>query len=780
MKKKQQKLTKFFAVLFLLIIVCIIPLLTHYWSDLHHTVTVTPTNLDKYDSIQLHDDVEVEQLIYLQGSLRSLSIYLTPSNMPDKKAVVQVSIKQNNANVYSFSIPSTKVTSGLNTFELPGGQFKEGTATIRITAEGCTKNNAAVIYTSNDFSSGLPEATVNGKVADSPLSITYTILSIFPLFTYTTALLVLLLLLCVGVSVLFVYKMEWLENHNLLLYIIAFLIIVIIIGIRQPVASFYGEPISETAYDFWYGQISKGLSGSLMTLEAGLYLSWMERLITFIAVKLFPTKYVFVGMQMIMTFFIAGVSAAFCLKNFTRYFSPLVQLLIALFVGVYLYLPEFYMFHTLGYWGIIFIICFCLYDMDKMSLPVYIGGFLLTVVICLSKLMYVALLPVAIFILLVTMKKHCLKFKLYWATIIPVNLFHICYVFYKTSTVIENRQGLGSFHMPAISRLVENVIYYQVQFLNSIVTGMQFKNGLMNNVIFTILLVGIASVLLHQFFVAKKLQSLIGFLICCGLFSLGTIGVDILASAGTVNMSAKVDWSKNLVVYNQHYIFLYVSLAFMLLGALYWFENYVTHYLTIQQPSYVNTEKVAQLSVLTILTFLILHFAPYPDVRIYTNIEEFPTEWKLVWQAVNNNAYYLPINVGYPNALISLQHNSLGVLLGFNLNDQWSKLAHLEKFDDTKPYYSAPMQDLKDSEILSVTVRKANNNFRTSYTMVEYDKNNNVIASVPQSNSDYREWITFYPETPIIGAIRLEFVYSSTGTPAYVKDALNIGVKVPT
>lgn len=45
-----------------------------------------------------------------------------------------------------------------------------------------------------------------------------------------------------------------------------------------------------------------------------------------------------------------------------------------------------------------------------------------------------------------------------------------------------------------------------------------------------------------------------------------------------------------------------------------------------------------------------------------------------------------------------------------------------------------------------------------------------------QNTSEDRDWMTFILDEPIANVSKVQFVYTNTGTPAFVQGPLNIGV----
>lgn len=126
---------------------------------------------------------------------------------------------------------------------------------------------------------------------------------------------------------------------------------------------------------------------------------------------------------------------------------------------------------------------------------------------------------------------------------------------------------------------------------------------------------------------------------------------------------------------------------------------------------------------------------------------------------------------------VALQQNSYGLLLGYDTAGNWTQLpAGSDGMDHSITSNNASMAMLQQNGILSLTIKKANTNFDTNYTMRLYDAAGSLLTSVQQSNSDYREYVTFLLDDPVFGADHIDFVFTGTEMPAFACNPLHIGV----
>lgn len=774
--KSKPKEIKFGIYIILLSLFIILPLLSFSHSNILHTINA---EVDTTNSLVIGNN-NIIQNIYLQGDLKEFTLYLSKSLTQETENEVIVTLSQNNK-VITCSLPISKIKSNqYNVFKGDFSKFDKGTVSVKISLKDKElEGNTIKCYLSNDYYTGLPNATANGEELNNCLAVNYQIYKFNNIYIYNIFLYLSLVVIIIFTSYTICFRDDWIQKYNLL-YLCSVCIITLVICIRQPVASYLGEPISETAYDFWYNANKFNLLENLGKLEAGLYLSWLQRIIAYISTNLFDsTKYVFVIMQMFQTIFIACVCSLVCLKFFSKFFENIWRILFAFFLGTQLIWQHGYLYHILGYWGIFIIIALLFSDLNKLKKWKYIVLYAIACVCCFSKMYYVVLIPVSIYLLLLKNLQLSKRHKLLCIGLMISASLQFVLTYQLTRTVIASREGLGTIQLINPKILINNIIYYQVQVLNSFFLNKESGNPLFVNLFFLMVMVIMIVWWIRSMFskratlIEKRVWGAIGGL---GVMSLSSIAINIITDSSTsVDLTVMADWNNTTLMFGalfsqQHYFFCKVALAIMCLVATYGILN---RCVIFKEMTYGCN------GVLVIIfTLAFIQFTPQYN-RYYNGIEEFPTEWKKVYKVTNNESYYIPINVGYPHSLISLCENSFGVLIGYDLDDNWKQLFHAQPYNENHVYQSAiigEVKDIKENPILSISVKKANVNFDAYYDIILYDKTGNILDRVTQSNSPNRRWIDFMFDKPISNIYSVEFVHTLDNTPAYITDALNIGV----
>lgn len=782
--KQKRELLNFAVIFFALVFLCAVPLMKGLYSDSKTKVSVEPTGL----KLVPINGQAITQKIYLQGRLQDISIYFNLSNPSNPKGIVSVKLEQGNLCVEKQIKLSKLVSGSLYQFKGDYSAFEKGSAILTVVANSTddTKVSSAVATT---VTSGLPAATIGENNLGGPLEIQYNIFKMNQYFVYDTILFTLLLLVLLITSWLLTFKKELLEKKNYLFFL-SFTIIFLSVSLNNPTASFYGQPISEAAYEFWYKAHQYGFFKSMMTLMSQEALAWLERIFIYIADKLsFSSKNVFVIAQLMELTFISAVTSMACLKSFRRYFCDEIRLVFCIFMASFVFFPFAYYFYGVSYWSAFFFISFALMNLDALKRWQYLGGALLTIILCVSRIYHVVLVVVCLFLLIALGKNQGSRFRrLNFAAIIAAT-FEGFYSLYATREEMKNGDFFQNIMDMGIPRLINNTFYYQVQVLNSLFTHQANQNGLISNMIWLFLLFILIGVALYMLFSKKHDSTVPAAMISIGMFSFGTIALNVITSGNLtrisfpISYSAKVDWTTNY--YQQadfHFSYAYICTAYLLMVILYVVKNYFVS--DIKQ--YLVTEKASQtlhtLQKYGCLAFYAIILLLVSEVS-HTKVSArwAPTEWQAVYGVTNKMAYYIPINVDYPVATISLTHNSYPMMFAYLADGKWGRWKDGEPaYSMITPYSNAILGDSSDIEkkgLLSICAHKAITNFETTYVAVLYDRGGKELARIPQSNSTDRVWVDFMLDKPLGNVYSVAFEMSS-GEPAYVNNALQLGISM--
>lgn len=768
----------FWGILFLL---CVVPLLSGLYGDCYNDIEVESL---QSETLPISSPI-ISQQIILQGRMKNLGIYFVTSNTANTGGKIKISLEQGSTYAEEIMDTSKIKTSDFYYFTSHLSYFKSGNALVKIQALNSAANSSVSCVVSHTLVSGLPAALENNKVLGGPLVLKYNIFKFNFYFYYDSILLFLLLCILIITSYLLIYKRELLDKHNIL-FLCSFSIIFLTVSIKNPNVSVFGDPISEAAYEFWQKAHYLGFFHSLMSLMSGESMAWLERIFISISDFLSPSgKYVFTIAQFLELSFISAVTSMVCLKSFKRYFSDEIRLLFSIFVGSLLYFNYAYNFNCSSYWGTFFFIVFALMNLKSLKKYQYILGVVLAGILCLSRIFYIVLVPICIFLLIVDGKKLGRRFRILCYTIIACSSFQSIYSV-CTNACLSNESFLSNIKDKGILAVIGNTFYYQVQVFNSLFTNHANINGLLSNLLYLTLFLFLICYSCYHLFKDrdKKLSSCVVALI---LFGLGTILIDVLTSGNWLaiafpnNYSAKVDWNKNYFQQADfHFSFAYTSACFLGMAILYYLKsNFAARLQEFKSP--VDAEKVkntVQKIGCTCFAFVIL-FLGSQTANLSETMRYVPTEWKKVYKVTHQSSYYIPINVSYPVASINLSHNSYDMIFAYS---QANKFIY---WKDGDPQYSSDIvynkavigniSNIGSMNVLSLSVLKANTNFETTYIAVFYDQSGKELTRVTQSNSTDRAYINFMLDKPLKNVYSVSLI-TTDGLPVYVKDAMQFGI----
>ena len=284
---------------FAFIIAFILPLRLYLFCDSSYSIDIDKTSSEL---ISVKNNI-ISQNQFYKGSIKNFGVYLV-TDIKDISENTEFYIHfTQNSNTVSCVLPVSKIKSNSINYVVPPLKgFYTGSFSVSFDLRNGLKNDVFVAK-SMDEKSGLEGCIINNVPHKEPIVIQY---SYFNLTSSDCIGAILFVLLCI---IAFIIP-HFINNElisNTYLAVITIIIITFIICIRQPVASYFGEPRSEAAYDFWQKAHDNGFWKSLFLLENNLYyLSFLQRIVAWSADILSPSsKYVFVIMQLFQTFFIA-------------------------------------------------------------------------------------------------------------------------------------------------------------------------------------------------------------------------------------------------------------------------------------------------------------------------------------------------------------------------------------------------------------------------------------------------------------------------------------------
>ncbi len=796
--ENRSRVLRFFACLTALLLLCIAPMLSDLYAYNRNTVTVLPQNV-QYVSVK---NTVVSQQIYCQGHMENLGItFYAPSGALYQDATVRITVSQGTKSVSeTVKAAQLRTQSAYRVDEKTQTEAKEreemtyflrghlfgfsgGEATVMVTGENLPEGTDLFCEVSSTKVSGLPAAKAGENDLGEPLVLQYGQFRLNAHFWYESALLLMLAALIVFTSYLLVWKSDWLKRGNLLFWC-AFAIIFVVVSIRNPYASFWGEPRSEAAYEFWYKAENMGFVGSLMSLMSGEALAWWERILMWTANTIAPTKYVFTAAQLLELTWISMVTAMPCLRSFRRYFADAPRLFFSILLGTALLFDSAYYFWSCSYWALLFFILFALLPLEKLHPAAYAAGLVLTVILCVSRIYHILLIPVALVLMLVLGKARGRRFTIYCGIVAAASFFEGAYSLGAGESLAAGSSPLQSLADIGVGRMIDNTLYYQVQVINSFFTGAEHFSGSAANLLGLLILGLVVLLLFWEIYRQHRAAAcMIGAL---GFISLGSIAVNVYTCGShaavyfPINYAAPVHWGENY--YQQadlHFTYAYVCLVFLLAGILYLFKTQAAAEMeALVKPDVFALCRRKAASLLCVLVAAACCCEAAFSVKPRLDYSRIVVEWKSIWQITEQQDYFAAINMFYLAAPISLEQGTDEMIYGVDQNGalyQWDYGKARYQMD--LPYSTADIgavSAIGEKQVLSITACRAITNFDVSYVAVLRDAQGNELARAAQAQTDGRLWLDFLFPDSVRGVYSVTFELSD-GSVAYVQDAIQVG-----
>lgn len=775
---KMIKNKKFLLTLIGMLLICLLPLFQNIYQYSKKEISVE--NLDS--EFFTLDNQEISQEFIIEGKLKNLGIYFsTPNTGNYGEAVINISISQNNHTILEQVNVNQVKNNEFYYFSSNMSQLNKGNAVLTISTSNVPSDTSIYCLLSKTEISGLANAVIGETSSKGILVFSYNIFTYNKYFWYDTILITLLLLVIIITSYLLNTSQCKFKPKNYLFYC-SFLLIFTTISINNPIASFLAEPHSEMVYEFWYKAHEYGFFKSFMSLMSGESLAWTERILMWIADKISPTQYVFIVAQLLQMLVVCSFTSLFCLDKFKKYITDEARLLICFFIGSSMMFPQGYYFWGVSYWALFFLLVISIMDFNEMRRRNYIACLVISVILCVSRIYHVVFIPIAVIAYFVIGKKRGKRFRIYCGTIAFASIFEVVYSLMRGGTdhISNIGQGINIF------KIINNAIYYQVQVMNTLLTGSVHVNGLVSNIIFLVSLVAIIILFIRLLIIykEKEISCLLGGL---GIISLGTVLINVTtcASSSTVsfpiNYYNTISWKENyLQISDFHFSYAYISTLAIFICLYYLAKKFIL----AKANSYIKTINVENVKSIvnyleSILFAIVIGFLIINNHNSRVDIKNVPTQWKAVYEVTKNDSYYISVNVDYGVAPISMQKNSYGLIYGVDKN----KNGYI--WDNTKPQYESAVVynkaelgdicDIEQNPLITVTAKRALTNFNVDYVAVFRNRLGEVIDKVKTRTSSNKFWMDFIPDKPLVGVYSIEFELTD-GSIAYIKDGLQIGI----
>lgn len=714
-------------------------------------------------SKELSQGTVFQQKIYIPGYITKFGVLFTTYGR-DNKGKIKVELSQGTKKKVEIIDMSKIKDNEINFFNLNFLQFKKGEAILKIEGVDGEVGNSVSVHETEDIMYG--ELFQNGENTEKSLvqrlefyetnsivigQITFLFLAIFSYF----------------------YFLKLIKNqkkNNIKIYIVTALIAFFLINIKAPVLSFKTEAYAEEFYDFFY-YARKGITGNIFRMEGG-YFPLFHRLIAILIAKLgLNVKLTIFLMSNIAILIVSFGSSVFTLRKFEKYGDIFFRFTVSILFAAFNIFPytETHTFITFSYMNIIMIFYISLINFNELKKKNYILLIILTILLCISKLNYVALLPIAMGVLVLLWKKLKIRDKGFLISIILSTIIQLIYTYQHTKNWIRfdneppfrivGRHTTVWFRPIGKIKLTEmiNTGLHQIvqQFISIFNFGIEQSQNILNlNIMFLVIFMIVMIFLVYISIKTKKKESVI---------VLSLIG--LIFSNSYLNVISKVWGGSNLwsttfgAINTRHALLTRIPMIFILV------------LFPFVLKEYMKKDRKQIKIIYTVLTvFIILRYSPIINNNIF-RYDEVHSDWKIYSKFYKNKSWTLPI---YPFFIMENQK-------GYYIGKKTDKMEYTYFLGEK--YY---LDDLNSKEEITeivlpkplkleylYTKRVRNYNF-DKIKLIGYDIQGNKVLELLQLNDKERSYIGFKNDNPNIEISKIQFI-NENNKKAYVVPEIVIG-----
>ena len=714
-------------------------------------------------SKELSQGTVFQQKIYIPGYITKYGVLFTTYGR-DNKGKIKVELSQGTKKKVEIIDMSKIKDNEINFFNLNFLQFKKGEAILKIEGVDGEVGNSVSVHETEDIMYG--ELFQNGENTEKSLVQRLEFYEINPIVTGQ----IIFLFLAVFSYIYFLKLIRKQKKNNIKIYIVTALIAFFLINIKAPVLSFKAEPYAEEFYDFFY-YARKGITGNIFRMEGG-YFPLFHRLIAILIAKLgFNARWTIFLMSNVAILIISFGSSIFVLHRFRKYGNIFFRFTVSILFAVFNIFPyaETHTFIAFAYMNIIMIFYISLIDFNELKKKNYILLVILTVLLCISKLHYITLLPVAMGILILLWKKLKIRDKIFLISIALSTMIQLVYTYRHTKNWIrfdnEPAYRIVGRHTTVWFRPIGKIKFLEIinigthqivqQFINIFNFGTDQNQNILNlNMVYLIIFIIIAGVLVYISIKNKNRESII-------LLSL----LSLIFINSYLNVISKVWSGSNLwstafgAINTRHALLTRIPMLLIL----------------VLIPFIVKRnmgERKNNIKILynILIIFIILRYSPLINNNVF-RYDEVHSDWKKYSKFYKAKSWTLPI---YP---FFIMENQKGYYIGketgkieytYFLGEKYYLDYLNSKEEITEMVLPKPLK----LEYL-YTKRVRNYNF-DRVKLIGYDIQGNKVFELLQLNDKERSYIGFKNDNPDKEISKIQFV-NENNKKAYVVPEIVIG-----
>ena len=629
-------------------------------------------------------------------------------------------------------------------------QYHSGKAILEIESLDTQYGSSLYIpYTGQNIYE-IPPTSFNGEMKSGPLCIKYETGN--PRSIDLTVWIIALALLFVVTAEGFILTYY---PKNSLVYVGTVVLIFLIICLKYPTYTIGGEAWAEVGQLYVPAAQNNGFIKNLFVLESGLYLNLFGRLITWASVHSFSSiSGAVFAINIVSVLLVSMMGSALATGALRKYITPLESIVISVLVTTCLVNAETVATPLIvGYWGIIpalTLLAVIIFQLDITNRMYWFLGSM-AIMSTLSRMSFFVLIPILLILMLLRYREMTCRDLFFICIELIACLFQgvISLMIRKTSGLaLAGENGLGSISISNPLRLLERIVYSQVQVVNTMFR-VQIGNFLLWNLLVFAVIIGGSLFLLVCVIKSRHRQQAV-FILSLLLLSIGNAAI-LLIAGSEVSLEG---WSSIMsLTKNRQWFFSYVALVWIVLSVFIW----------LRQSEVWKRERVIRVSSTALITLCMLELCSFQaadsghffidDYIEIGNMENYSI-------MATNKEYLIPVAPAmetindwyYKSSGCQIQRATVekGYSLNLNLDAQYAVSLYVHK-------------DTWENQIS-----------HERYFIKIYDKDGALVADLPQISDPEEAYVGFDLDMNINGISRVEF-YHKDGTQAFVSGGYVIG-----
>ncbi len=619
-------------------------------------------------------------------------------------------------------------TDGIATLEFKGIDVQQGSSIYMVHETQDIYELSPVKYNENQLNGPLCL-----KYETANQSINYSTFIIFSALS---------LVICIVLAVLISNNQK-----NSYIYIATIALIFCIVAFRYPTYTVTGEVWAEVGNLYIPSATSKSFTDNLFTLEMGLYVNMLGRLLTWILIHIIPSKYfVVVAMNVISLLLVSIMGASLSSGVFKKYISPIESIVLSVLVTTCMVDAETIATPLItSYWAIIPLTIIFASFILKVKIPnkLFILWTILIILSIFSRMSYVIFVPILI-VYAIWYKKQLTKRQLIFTGVIAV----LCLSEGVLSLVIRNIANVtaNSIEIPSLATLINGLLYYQVQILNAIGRIQASANMLTWNLFLLVLLIGFC-ISMFICIIKKKYVKLAKALLLVLAISFGQCCLQ-LVTEGFSPLGSGINWEMTVSMpHNRQWMFCLFA-YFVIVLVVYCYIKY----------NYKNSDKLNISAYKFIAWFVFICIFSVQSTSsgsTFYNIADDLGDYNTYYNMSERDAFIFPFA---PSLAWNYAQNCTSTIGNTELSNQIEL-------------------NLQANNVISVYVprsKSTNQLEHKEYFINLYDLEGNLICTIPQISDLEENLIGFDIGTQVNGISKVTFTYEN-GENAYVEGEYLVG-----